>query len=167
MRVKTAKKSTKCSYCKEEIAPGENVGRLDQKIKRGEKYYELHYHLNKPGQEVSCFELYAREAFNRIPDEQRKYASNNPRGRPKLDLTDEQRARRRKLLRRLHNQFAYYIKGGKLNLDPKPIYELTQQDVRRYGKFSSNVYSLLEELKECGGIPPKLRSFSSALMDVE
>ena len=111
MKPVIAKRTTKCTYCKEPIVPGSErlTDKWRIKSSRNPKGYILitkHFHFRKPGVSIdknNCFDLYAEAYFDTIPEENRKTKSNNPRGRPPLDLSEEDRAERRRLISKIHS----------------------------------------------------------------
>ena len=94
--------------------------------------------------------------------------SNNPRGRPLLNLTGAQRTDRRTLLKKLNAQVRYYIKEGHLDLS-RPVYlsGVTFKDVRKATRFRDNLDNILNSLGEVGGIPKKYKGYLSEPEDEE
>ena len=160
-----AQRTTTCYYCKELIKPGEQ--RLTDTIKTKGKtennnipyIIRRHFHWEREDQDRSCFELYAGKRFEDIPEEDRKVRTNNPNGRPKeLDLTSEQFKIRKNLLKRIRQQYQYYITDGRLDISsPKLLMEINEDDVRKAKKFTNNLKSLVQQLENVGGAPKVYR----------
>ena len=172
MKPVIAKRTTKCTYCKEPIVPGSErlTDKWRIKSSRNPKGYILitkHFHFRKPGVSIdknNCFDLYAEAYFDTIPEENRKTKSNNPRGRPPLDLSEEDRAERRRLISKIHSQLNYYIHGNKLDLtSPQIITDISMQDVRRANRFRKNMREILEGLKKVGGVPKNFQNLADTL----
>ena len=163
MRPVIAQKRTKCYYCKEIILPGarrlDDVLRVKAKAPEGKTPRVITRHFCYRRDEdatQSCFDIWSEEIFEKLPTEVR---TNNPKGRPKLDLTDFQRLERAKLLRRLSNQIHYYIHEGHLDLTtPKLPTEISVADVKKAERFHGNVKGILEKLKDLGGIPDRFKT---------
>ena len=101
-----------------------------------------------------------------MPEDEGERKSNNPKGRPRLDLTPEQRIERHRLIRKYHAQINYYIHGNKLDLTkPQMITEVTIQDVRRASRFRKNIKEIFEGLQQLGGIPRSLQPLAESLED--
>lgn len=157
MKAVVAQKGTTCSWCEEPISAGEE--RLTDTIQVGvmegkPKVITKHYHFRaNPDALRSCYDEYAEHVLANKPH---IVTTNNPNGRPKLDLTKEQMKRRVSLLRSLSNQSKYYLVGdNKLDFTPRFITEMTVEEVRRGKRFTGNIKRILEELESLGGVPPK------------
>jgi len=107
MRPVIARRETTCDYCKKPIEKGQD--RLDDVIAintKKEKWYKrIHYH-------PSCFEEKATKWFDENRDKIPVYAHGG--GRPPLDMSEEDKAKRHKILIQLSGLFTYYM--PKLNL---------------------------------------------------
>jgi len=114
-------------------------------------FKRVHFH-KRNSEDVSCYELYTDAQADRMPEFHPK--SNNPRGRPRLDLTDEQRHYRLKLLRRLKHQVDYYITSGRINLgETKNLVDINIKEVKQAKRFQKNLRHILGELDTVGGPP--------------
>lgn len=134
-----ARKLTTCRHCGDDVSRGHP--RVDDMVRNGRQILRLHYHL-------PCFHATVDNWF-----------SNNPRpqnlepkgGRPKLELTAEQKQHRRRLLARLSSLHNYYLPSLKL----RDIDSLTRQDLDRFHHFHQRRKELLRQLESCGGIPER------------
>ena len=106
-------------------------------------------------------EKWASQVFAKLPLDVR---TNNPNGRPKLDITEEQRVKRTKLLKSLRNQVRYYISDGNLDLTPKYPTEINVKDVKKAKRFHGNIAEIFKELETCGGIPLKYKDYASSVL---
>lgn len=160
MRPVIAQRKTKCYFCKEDITAGAMrlTDTITRNMKGSKRYFTRHYHFKKDGQPKSCMEMWALKVFEKLPTNIR---TNNPRGRPQLDLTIEEKALRTKLLKSLRNQFRYYVRQGNIDLTPKYPSELDIEDVRKAKKFNKNLSEIFEGLEKLGGIPHKYRDYVS------
>lgn len=160
MRPVIAQKRTRCYWCKENIPAGSKrlTDTITKKHKGEKRYFTRHFHFQKEDQEGSCLELWAVKVFERLPIGVR---TNNPRGRPQLDLSTEERTRRTKLLKSLRNQFRYYVSQGNMDLMPKYPNEMDVADVRKAKKFHNNLGRIFDELREVGGIPDRYKDYAN------
>ena len=169
MKASIAKRVTTCAYCQEPIPAGEKrlTDRIHRKSSRDPKGFVLidkHYHFRKEDQTGSCYDVWAEEYFERMPESKRVRKSNNPKGRPKLDITDEQRVIRKKLLLRLYRQFDYYLYSGRLDLTERQLVtNITEIDVRRATRFAKNIRYIIEELEKVGGVPNRYKHIADSI----
>jgi membrane-bound lytic murein transglycosylase B len=170
MRIMKSHRETICKYCGNII----NVGEIrltdtlvigpGKQLYNGEaaatkpRYIRIHFHQARQDQDVSCYELFAQKQADYLAShEDAVVISNNPKGRPKSNLTDDQRIRRNRLLQRLRQQIHYYMTEKKLDLSPRSISYITQQDVKQAQRFKNNLENLIKELEEVGGVPEGYR----------
>ena len=133
-----AHRDTKCNSCKKIIPPGSR--RLDDMVRRGKTGgIHLHYH-------IACFTKYIDGWFELNP----YTIKSGSGGRPKLDLSEEQRTERRKILNSLHALKKYYL--PKLNFSGD-VTKLNLIDLRRFQRFHQRRKELIERLIDVGGIP--------------
>ena len=160
MRPVIAQKKTNCYFCKEIIPAGSQrlTDTVTKELKGERRYFTRHFHFQKDDQTGSCLELWAKKVFERLPIGIR---TNNPRGRPQLDLSDDAKIRRTKLLKSLRNQFRYYVRQGNMDLTPKYPNEMDVGDVRKAKKFQSNLDHIFSELTKVGGIPDRYKDYAS------
>lgn len=154
MKPVIAQRKTTCHHCKEEIPAGSRrYTDIVPYFIDGTRYVRTrHFHYQNPNLEESCFRLWAEEIFDKLPEGVR---TNNPRGRPALDLSTSQMKRRQKLLKSLRNQIRYYINEGRIDLTPKLPMQISIHDVRRAEKFQTNIERIKSQLEELGGVPAK------------
>jgi|TARA_Y100000310_G_scaffold332145_1_gene407176 hypothetical protein len=154
MRPVIAQKKTTCHYCKEEISAGSR--RYTDSIPffiEGKRYIRTrHFHYLAKEMEESCFALWAEEVFDRLPEGVR---TNNPRGRPALDLTPEQMKTRQRLLKSLRNQIRYYITGERVTMTPQLPTQMSVHDVKSARRFQENIERIKKELDQVGGVPAR------------
>jgi len=158
-----AQRTTVCYFCKESILPGEQRLTDTIKTKGGDEsnkiphFIRRHFHWERLDQDRSCFELYAGKRFDAMPEEDKVVRTNNPNGRPiELFLSEEDGIIRRNLLKRIRQQYQYYITEGRLDLSsPKLLVEVNESDVRKAKKFTANLKYLVEQLDDYGGAPKK------------
>jgi len=143
MRPAIARRRTECNFCHKIIEPGED--RLDDVVKAKNFYKRLHYH-------PPCFAQKATQWFDNNRDKVPEYTHGG--GRPPLDMTEEDKASRHKLLIKLSNLFSYYL--PKLNLQT-PTEELSFDDLRKMLNFQNRFSKYAEQLQPLGGLPPKYR----------
>jgi len=160
LRTVIAKRVTTCYYCKDPIE--KRSRRLTDYIRiksnsspTGWTVIRRHFHFRKDEESShSCHDIMATEQFKNMPAE--VPTSNNPAGRKPLDLTEDQRTERRRLLKRLAAQQRYYIHDGHLDLSsPKYLIEITRSDVRKATRFNRNLEEIMDALRMVGGIPKK------------
>lgn len=170
MRPVIARRITTCYYCKDPIVKGSE--RLSDTIRvrnpqRDDGNYlsiKRHFHFRKEDEATdivdtqSCHDKWVVEIFAKMPPP--IIESNNPKGRPVLDLTKTQRDQRRELLKRLNSQVRYYITEGHLDLSrPQYLTEVTLRDVRKATRFRDNMICILKDLEKVGGIPKKYEGY--------
>ena len=149
------KRITECSLCNDAILPKtaritvvEKIyqqGKINPSEKNG-VYRRTHYHY-KP-----CFISYIDSKYDNMP-----YYYSSKGGRPKLDMTDDERKLRFSLLRRLH-----YIKtkyGSTIDkvIDTRDITQLDPTDIIRYGRSIKLRDDTFNKLEELGGVPDHYR----------
>lgn len=170
MRPVIAQKKTQCYFCKDDIPAGAKrlTDTLTKNVKGQKRFFTRHFCFRKepkPEQgmtiQVSCMEKWASQVFAKLPLDVR---TNNPNGRPKLDITEEQRVKRTKLLKSLRNQVRYYISDGNLDLTPKYPTEINVKDVKKAKRFHGNIAEIFKELETCGGIPLKYKDYASSVL---
>ncbi len=161
-----AKKTTTCHYCKETIIPGsERLSdttyiRYEAEGVTKYRYNRRHFHFRiTPESTTSCYDDYAQEVFKKLPTER---VSNNPRGRPAMDISPIDMKRRRSLLRRLYNQLEYYIGKERITTGPVLLTEVSRIDVKRAEKFRDNLAYILLELGKVGGVPDKFKHYTKS-----
>ncbi len=164
MKPLIARRVTTCYYCKDPIIKGserltDSINIKNSNSSTGYFTIKRHFHFRKEeDSQQSCHDMWVVEIFARMPPPIIK--SNNPRGRPALNLTVEQRTERRILLKRLHSQVRYYITEGNLDLSkPQYLTEVTLRDVRKATRFRNNIITILEALEIVGGIPEKYEGY--------
>ena len=158
MRPVIAQKKTNCYFCKEPIPAGSQrlTDTVAKKVKGEKRYFTRHFHYDKDNPET-CVLSWANKIFDDLPLEIR---TNNPKGRPQLDLSQEDKQKRTKLLKSLRNQFRYYVRQGNIDLTPKFPNEIEVKDVKRAKRFKGNLSKLFAELEEVGGVPKQYRDYA-------
>lgn len=150
MRITLAQRSTTCTKCSEAIEPG--TTRLDDVIrfKNGAGYKRVHYH-------PECFNKAIESFSESITEEQVKNLRAGGGGRPAiLELTEDERTIRKRLLNRLRNYNHYWIHSGKLPLQ-KPTEQLTIEDLESYQNYVFRFTNIAAQLEEVGGMPPRFQ----------
>lgn len=168
MKAVISQKETTCHFCKKTIPA--KTERLTDVIhwKSGGKLLaqRKHFHFNREKDRRSCYDEYAESIFNKMPEEEWHRKSNNPSGRPPLDITPEQRDKRRKLIRSLYNQINYYVYQGKLDLStPHMLTEIDLKSVRKAERFNKNIRRILQGLADCGGVPSKYQHIADSILE--
>lgn len=174
MKPEIAQRATTCHYCKEPISPGsrrltDTYKVYTNKTTSGYTIIRRHFHFRRldpfTEEESNCYDDWAHQQFERMPI--KLPFTNNPNGRTKLDITDDERVLRNKLLRALSNQFNYYIRDGHLYMVDKNSTNITQKKLDKVERFKSNIQTILVKLNGVGGIPTKyLHWFESELENV-
>ncbi len=149
MRAVIAERPTKCHICKDQVEPGSQ--RLDDIVKVPSKsadsephFIRLHYHVN---------------CYKKRLDDPKFYILPKRRtggGYPPLDISDEDKKKRRGVLTRMAELFRYYL--PRLNLQTPPN-ELTWDDVQKFGNFITRFRQLKRELQKLGGVPTKYEQY--------
>jgi hypothetical protein len=169
MRPVIAQKTTTCIYCKEPITPGSerltDVIRIKPTGAENSKfrYTRRHYHYRSPNTGQSCFDTFAKEQFEKLDH---TVKAHNPKGRPPLDMSEEDKRTRLKLLRKLHNQINYYISRN--NLDYTKQFTLQNIDsrlVKRAERFHDNLREIYAQLELVGGVPNKTKERFGGLIN--
>lgn len=145
MKAVIAERPTKCHICKDQILPG--AQRLDDVLKVPPKsadaehrFIRLHYH-------VTCYKLRLDDPdFYKLP----KRRSGG--GYPPLDISEDDKKKRRAVLTRMAELFRYYM--PRLNLQTSPD-QLEWDDVQKFGNFITRFRELKTSLEKLGGVPPK------------
>ena len=164
MRPVIAKRKTTCNFCKDEIDVG--LYRLTDTVRIGGKDGVIrtqHYHFEKlvDNDSQNCYMEQMKAAFDRLEETKEDHGSNNPNGRPPLDLSDDDRIKRQKLLRRLSNQKRYWLAQNGLKLGLVDVRDITEKDVKRLNRLDSNIKEILAGLEDLGGIPNSHRHLQS------
>lgn len=149
MRAVIAERPTTCQICRDAIPAGER--RLDDVIKLKPKsaesnptYLRMHYH-------VGCYKAKLDDPeFYRPP--QRRSGG----GYPPLDISADDKKKRRGILTRMAELFRYYM--PRLNLQTPPN-ELDWDDIQKFGNFITRFRQLTATLQELGGVPPKYQRY--------
>lgn len=166
MRPVIARRITTCYYCKDSIVKGSErltdyIRVKNNQSESGWSIIRRHFHFRKDGEENgnrSCHDRWVVEIFSRMPPYVPR--SNNPKGRPSLDLTNQQKLTRRFLLKRLAAQVRYYIQEGNLDLSkPQYLIEVTLKSVRKATRFRDNLNDILKGLEQVGGIPKRYEGY--------
>lgn len=146
MKPVIAKRETICNICKEIIEKGST--RLDDVIRgKGRDrviYIRRHYHTN-------CYQTYVEEWGDIHRND--SYAGSGGRI-GNVDLSEDDKIQRQKLLRNLASCWRYYILEGKLNIQD-PVESLSWDDVRMFENFSFRYRSITSQLSVLGGTPPR------------
>lgn len=146
-----AHKRTTCTYCGDTIQRG--TPRLDEVIRKDGQFRRIHFHAIQP----PCYQRWVEEWFSNHPQESVESAG----GRPFLDITDEERKERQRLLARLSSLYRYYI--PRLNLQT-PITELSHKDLKRFQRFYKRRETIIKRLQELGGVPKRYAGVSTPML---
>ena len=170
MKAVISQKVTTCYFCKKTIPA--KTERLTDVIRYKGKgttdrlfTQRRHFHFNREENRRSCYDEYAESIFKKMPEEEWHRKSNNPSGRPSMNISPEQRSTRQKLIRSLYNQINYYVYQGKLDLStPHMLTEIDIKSVRKAERFNRNIRTILSGLRDCGGIPSKYQHIADSLL---
>ena len=152
---------TECCYCHQPIEKGSR--RYDDVIsirtKETKFYRRLHYH-------PPCWDEKTKKWFDENQDKEQNRGHGG--GRTPLDLSEEDKIKRKKALIKLSGLWQYYM--PKLDLQT-PTNELSFNAVRIMMNFHHRFQGLSEELAVLGGLPKryqnmKLPDFSEQLVAV-
>ena len=137
MKPRWAHFETTCSHCEKTIMPKST--RLDDQFRYRNITKREHFH-------VECYFNFVKEWFEKNPFSSKLGAG----GRPPLNISEEDKVKRRSVLNRLNSLKQYYL--PRLNFDV-PMVDLDPKDLKRFQTFHRNRQKLIEQLKNLGGIP--------------
>lgn len=142
-------RNTRCSFCGDPIPA--KTKRIDTWLNKKGNFIRLHYHHEKEDGKKCFFDSLARW-FESHP-----YEKPAPKGgRPKLDLTPEQKVLRQKWLSRLSALDNYYIPLLNTEIIQSGNFEaLSHQDFRRIQNYYSKRQEFIQQLEPLGELPAK------------
>lgn len=151
MRPVWAKKQTTCRACKKPILKdSKRVDRL-VRMKKNNKFLSERFHLE-------CVEEFLDRWYTRHPLNEQK---EEKRGRPKLDLTDEQRRKRNQIISSVWGFKKEFQEKLYPVMTKKPGYKgLTAREFRYFKSYNDRLAKIKMKLEELGGIPDSIREMS-------
>ncbi len=145
------KRKALCYYCKEHIEAGEPM--LVQRFWSKGKSYRAFYHLSKitESHEIECcFVKQSMVYLNQHPYQ----TPNHPgSGRPRLELSDEDREKRNRLLRR-YGAIKWRIMLLPIHGMPVELHDRFVERLKELHRQQSEIY---KEIEVVGGIPRSWR----------
>ena len=145
--IKKCERQSICKYCEKPIIKGQYVvvGRFwikpksDQGTLQGAyRHKDYHWHMeNDEG--IHCWEEQGKQAIDKLPPKLSRA------GRKPIDLTDEQRAKRYKIVNK-RSSITYKIREELA----KPS---DAQDFDLIARLGENLHKLKEEIAQYGGVP--------------
>ena len=157
MRATWAKRKTTCSQCKEDILVRDKRIDYTYRVKESKKFVTLRFHLN-------CASEFLGAWFEKNPYES---TVKNPTGRPKLDLTENQKKKRRQLIASVSGFKSEFRERLTPIFEKKPNLEgLTKRELKTFVSYNKRLSLIKEKLLLVGGLPPSVSSLGGHDLDL-